>query len=127
MRVRDRPRKRAMDFNMGSGRSGGRRAADICPVVTFNCPQAVASSLERETMGEIGGPKKEQLKEQDELDYARKVKRNAEIDHDVSILRQKAAKKRKEAASTQEKVKKLELEAVQYDNRASDLERTRVF
>jgi hypothetical protein len=81
---------------------------------------------ETEAMVDIGGPKKEQLKEQDELDYARKVKRNAEIDHDVSILRQKAAKKRKEAASTQEKVKKLELEAVQLENKASDLERTKV-
>lgn len=96
------------------------------PVANFNCLQAVAASRERETMGDIGGPKKEQLKEQDELDYARKVKRNAEIDHDVSILRQKAAKKRKEAASTLEKVKKLELEAVQLENKASDLERTKV-
>ena len=76
---------------------------------------------------DIGGVGKEKLKEQDALDYARKVKRNAEIDHDVSILRQKAAKKRKEAASTMEKVKKLELEAVTLENKASELERTKVF
>ena len=76
---------------------------------------------------DIGGVGKEKLKEQDALDYARKVKRNAEIDHDVSILRQKAAKKRKEAASTMEKVKKLELEAVTFENKASELERTKVF
>ena len=75
---------------------------------------------------DLGGAGKEKLKEQDALEYARKVKRNAEIDHDVSILRQKAAKKRKEAASTMEKVKKLELEAVTYDNKASELERTKV-
>ena len=75
---------------------------------------------------DIGGVGKEKLKEQDALDYARKVKRNAEIDHDVSILRQKAAKKRKEAASTMEKVKKLELEAVTLENKASELERTKV-
>lgn len=75
---------------------------------------------------DLGGAGKERLKEESELDIARKFKRNAEIDHDVSILRQKAAKKRKEAASTMEKVKKLELEAVTYDNRASELERTKV-
>jgi hypothetical protein len=75
---------------------------------------------------DLGAGGKEKLKEQDALEYARKVKRNAEIDHDVSILRQKAAKKRKEAASTMEKVKKLELEAVQLENKASDLERTKV-
>jgi len=75
---------------------------------------------------DLGGGKKEKLKEQDELEYARKVKRNAEIDHDVSILRQKAAKKRKEAAGTMEKVKKLELEAVTLENRATELERTKI-
>jgi len=75
---------------------------------------------------DLGGAGKEKLKEQEELDYARKVKRNAEIDHDVSILRQKAAKKRKEAASIMEKVKRLELEAVTLDNKASDLDRTKV-
>ena len=75
---------------------------------------------------DLGGAGRERLKEESDLDHARKLKRNAEIDHDVSILRQKAAKKRKEAASTMEKVKKLELEAVTYENKASELERTKV-
>ena len=78
------------------------------------------------TAMEMGGAGREKLREESELDRARKVKRNAEIDHDVSILRQKAAKKRKEAAATLEKLKKLELDAVTLDNKASELERTKV-
>ncbi|MBM4248365.1 MAG: hypothetical protein FJ149_02835 [Euryarchaeota archaeon] len=75
---------------------------------------------------EMGGAGREKLREESELDRARKVKRNAEIDHDVAILRQKAAKRRKEAAATLEKLKKLELDAVTLENKASDLERTKV-
>jgi len=65
-------------------------------------------------------------KEADALEDARRVRRNAEIDHEVSILRQKAAKKRKASALELEKARKLELEAVELENKANDLERTKV-
>jgi hypothetical protein len=65
-------------------------------------------------------------KEADALEQARKSRRNAEIDHDVSILRQKAAKKRKASAMELEKARRLELEAVELENKAGDLERTKV-
>ena len=73
-------------------------------------------------MIDLGG----KSKEAEELEYARKVRRNAEIDHEVSILRQKAAKKRKASALELEKARKFELEAVELENKAMDLERTRV-
>ena len=73
-------------------------------------------------MIDLGG----KSKEAEELEYARKVRRNAEIDHEVSILRQKAAKKRKASALELEKARKLELEAVELENKANDLERTKV-
>jgi hypothetical protein len=72
------------------------------------------------------GGKKEKPKESDDLEMAKKMRRNAEIDHEVSILKQKAAKKRKLAAQTYEKAKRLELEGVEYENRANDLEKTKV-
>jgi hypothetical protein len=65
-------------------------------------------------------------KEADALEDARRVRRNAEIDHEVSILRQKAAKKRKASALELEKARKLELEAVELENKSNDLERTKV-
>jgi hypothetical protein len=102
-----------------------RHAPSFAPVANFNSPEALPRSG-RVTQMDMGGAGKERLKEETDLDHARKVKRNAEIDHDVSILRQKAAKKRKEAAATMEKVKKLELEAVNLENKASELERTKV-
>ena len=77
-------------------------------------------------MLDLPNVKKERTKEEEELEAARKQKRNAEIDHEVSILRQKAAKKRKLAAQTMEKVKKLELESVELENRASELERSKI-
>jgi hypothetical protein len=64
--------------------------------------------------------------EADALEQARKSRRNAEIDHEVSILRQKAAKKRKASAQELEKARRLELEAVELENKAGDLERTKV-
>ncbi|MEM2869651.1 MAG: hypothetical protein QW379_04425 [Thermoplasmata archaeon] len=77
-------------------------------------------------MLDLPSVKKERSKEEEELEAARKLKRNAEIDHEVSILRQKAAKKRKLAAQTMEKVKKLELESVELENKANELERTKI-
>lgn len=65
-------------------------------------------------------------KEADALEDARKVRRNAEIDHEVCILRQKAAKKRKASAMELEKARKLELEGVELENKANDLDRTKV-
>lgn len=73
-------------------------------------------------MAELGA----KSKEADALDQARKSRRNAEIDHEVSILRQKAAKKRKASALELEKARRLELEAVELENKAGDLERTKV-
>ncbi|MEM4728453.1 MAG: hypothetical protein QXH42_01645 [Thermoplasmata archaeon] len=77
-------------------------------------------------MLDLPSVKKERSKEEEELEAARKLKRNAEIDHEISILRQKAAKKRKLAAQTMEKVKKLELESVELENKANELERTKI-
>jgi uncharacterized protein YqeY len=75
---------------------------------------------------DLSGLKREKGKENDDLENVKKMRRNAEIDHEVSILKQKAAKKRKVAAQTYEKAKRLELDAVEYENKASDLDKTKV-
>jgi len=75
---------------------------------------------------DLGGLKREKGKENDDLENVKKMRRNAEIDHEVSILKQKAAKKRKIAAQTYEKAKRFELDAVEYENKAADLDRTKV-
>lgn len=74
----------------------------------------------------VPGDAKGAEREKSAFDEARKGRINAEIDHEVSILREKASKKRKESAKHLEEAKRLELEAAQMDLRASEMEKKKV-
>lgn len=62
-----------------------------------------------------------------ELEDAKKARVNAEIDHDISKLRQRAARKRKQSAKALEESRKLELEALELEKKALELERKKIF
>jgi hypothetical protein len=62
-----------------------------------------------------------------ELEDAKKARINAEIDHDISKLRQKAARKRKQSAKALEQSRKLELEALELEKKALSLEKKKLF
>ena len=72
-------------------------------------------------------PEQPSISKEQELEDAKKARVNAEIDHDISKLRQKAARIRKQSAKALEQSRKLELEAMELEKKALGLEKKKIY